>query len=123
MGLLSRAVERIRSITTDDDVMDDDPATSADRGLAPIDQTEDRRRARLQGRVSALTLPTESAVTGLVVELTDRTGSINLVFVGRKAIPGIECGTTLRVEGLVSTRNDRRVMYNPFYEIVPRRER
>ena len=61
-------------------------------------------------------------MTALVVEIADRSGSAQLVFVGRKAVPGIRCGVTLRARVRVSTTGAHRVIYNPAYEIVPRRD-
>ena len=122
MGLLTRVIERITSVTTDDDLSVDDATHATIEGLTPVAETLDRHRATVQGRVRGLTLPTAGSVTALIVDLADRTGSVNLVFIGRQAIPGIECGVMLRVEGLVSTQGGTRVMYNPVYEIVPSRE-
>ena len=123
MGLLSRVVERIKSVAEDDDlVVDDGRIEDGDDGIVSISETVDRHRATVQGRVRALTLPTTTAVTALVVEVADSTGPIQLVFVGRKAIPGIECGVILRAHGRVSIRRGHRIMYNPAYEIIPRRE-
>lgn len=90
--------------------------------MRQIADTADRERAVVMGRVNTMTLPTADTVPALQVELTDRTGSLELVFTGRKAIPGIECGVTLRVEGRISVDGRRRVMHNPAYEIVPGRE-
>lgn len=123
MGLLSKVVDRIRSVASDEDITDDDHRPDdPDDGVVRIVGTTDRHRATVQGRVRALTLPTTTAVTALVVELADSTGSIQLVFVGRKAIPGIECGVRLRAHGRVSIRRGHRFMYNPAYEIVPSRD-
>ena len=123
MGLLSKVVDRIKSVTADDDfVVEDGRVDDPDDGTIRIVEVVDRHRATVQGRVRALTLPTTTAVTALVVEVADSTGAIQLVFVGRKAIPGIECGVTLRAHGRVSIRRGHRIMYNPAYEIVPHRE-
>ncbi|MGA8046172.1 MAG: OB-fold nucleic acid binding domain-containing protein [Dermatophilaceae bacterium] len=123
MGLLNKVVDRIRSVAADDDLVVDDRRTGdPDDGISRIGDTVDRHRASVQGRVRALTLPTTTAVTALVVEVADSTGAIQLVFVGRKAIPGIECGVTLRAHGRVSIRRGHRLMYNPAYEIVPHRD-
>lgn len=120
VGLLGRALERIRSVAADDD-----PAPAADLppppGTTLIADTTDRQRATVQGRVSALTLPTAGSVPALVIDVTDASGSMELVFVGRRSIPGIETGVILRATGRVSLDTPRRVMYNPAYEIVPRR--
>ena len=123
MGLLNKVVDRIRSVAADDDLVVDDRRTAdPDDGTIRVADTVDRHRATVQGRVRALTLPTTTAVTALVVEVADSTGPIQLVFVGRKAIPGIECGVILRAHGRVSIRRGHRVMYNPAYEIVPHRD-
>lgn len=121
VGLLNRVLERIRSVAADDD-----PAPAAadlppPAGTTLIADTTDRQRATVQGRVSALTLPTAGSVPALVIDITDPSGSMELVFVGRRAIPGIETGVILRATGRVSLDIPRRVMYNPAYEIVPRR--
>jgi hypothetical protein len=123
MGLLNRVVERLKSVTTEDDPSVADAATTPpDADAVPIAEAVDRRRTTIQGRVRSLTLPTTTSVTALVVEITDQSGAAQLVFVGRKAVPGIRCGVTLRAHGRVSIRGAHRIIYNPVYEIVPRRE-
>lgn len=122
MGLFSRVVESIKGVAVDDDFTVDDHLPDLTAGTSPIAQTQDRERATVQGRVRMLTLPTAASVTALIVEIADGTGSMRLVFVGRKAIPGIDCGVVLRAQGRVSVKEGLRVIYNPSYEIVPRRE-
>lgn len=119
MGLFNRVIDRIRA-SSSADPFGEPPAPEA--GITPIGETCDRRRAVIRGRVQALGRPGDDRVTALDVELADRTGVVHLRFLGRTAIPGLECGVVLTAEGLVSTRGSRRVMYNPIYEIVPRRE-
>lgn len=124
MGLYTRVVERIKSVAQDDDPMvDDGPDDRADESVVPIAATVDRQRATIQGRVRSLTLPTTTSVTALLVEIVDQSGPAQLVFVGRKSVPGIRCGVTLRARGRVSIQGSHRIVYNPAYEIVPRRDR
>lgn len=47
---------------------------------------------------------------------------IRLVWLGRRQVPGISAGTSLRFEGMVSLRNGIPTMYNPRYEIVGKQE-
>jgi RecG-like helicase len=124
MGLFSRVVERLKSVATDDDdpVLEDGLEEHTDE-VVRIADTADRERATIQGRVRSLTLPTTTSVTALLVEIADQSGPAQLVFVGRKAVPGIRCGVTLRATGRVSIQGSHRIVYNPAYEIVPRRER
>ena len=44
-----------------------------------------------------------------------------LVWLGRRAIPGIEPGRELNVRGRVALRDGRKVIYNPYYELEIRR--
>lgn len=119
MGLFNRAVDRIRSAATGPDLSGN--ASVADAGLTEIAATRDRARARVRGRIESVSPPTSAGVSALDVEIADRTGTLHLLFVGRPAIPGINPGIELTVEGLVSSQAGRRVMYNPSYEIVPRK--
>lgn len=51
-------------------------------------------------------------------ELFDGTDTIELVWLGRRRIPGIESGRTLRVQGrLGKLDNGSKAIYNPHYEI------
>ncbi|MFI5085308.1 MAG: hypothetical protein ACHP7K_05205 [Actinomycetales bacterium] len=47
---------------------------------------------------------------------------IRLVWLGRRRVPGIEAGTAVRFEGMVSMRDGLPTMYNPRYEIIGKQE-
>jgi hypothetical protein len=55
----------------------------------------------------------------LEAELFDGTGSITLVFLGRRRIAGIEPGRSLSAEGRLALRDGRKVIFNPFYTLEP----
>jgi hypothetical protein len=40
------------------------------------------------------------------------------VFLGRRAVPGIEPGTQLRAEGMIGKHNGRLAVINPVYELL-----
>ena len=42
---------------------------------------------------------------------------VTLVWLGRRQILGIEPGRQLTARGRIAMRDDRKVMYNPFYEL------
>jgi hypothetical protein len=44
--------------------------------------------------------------------------SITVVFLGRRAVPGIAPGTEMVVEGTVGSHQGRMAMLNPAYEIL-----
>ena len=54
----------------------------------------------------------------LEVELRDGSGAVTLVWLGRRQIPGIDCGQTLKVWGRISCHEGRRLVYNPRYELM-----
>jgi hypothetical protein len=60
--------------------------------------------------------PRASAAT-LEAELFDGSEGITLVWLGRRQIPGIEPGRTVKASGRIGVRNGRKVLYNPYYEL------
>ncbi len=79
-----------------------------------------RLRATVCGTVTTVTLRPQGDVPALEAELSDGTGSLVLVWLGRRSIPGVEPGARLRVEGFVACRDARKMLYNPRYELAPR---
>jgi len=69
------------------------------------------------GRLRSVEYGPQDAAATLEAELFDGTEGVTLVWMGRRRIPGIEPGRTLRVRGRLSVRDGRKVIYNPFYEI------
>lgn len=89
-------------------------------GCTAVRDLQDRRRAQVFGVVRSVILRPRQNVPALEAELYDGTGSMLVVWLGRRRIAGIDPGRRLRLEGLVSTRNGHAVMYNPRYELAPR---
>ncbi len=69
------------------------------------------------GRLRSVELCPRQAVASLEAELFDGTEGITLVWLGRRRIPGIEPGRTLRASGRVAVRDGQKVLYNPYYEL------
>lgn len=89
-------------------------------GLVPIAEAPDRRRVVVQGTLKTVTLRPRGGVPALEAELYDGTGSISVVWLGRRRIGGIAPGTGIRVEGRIGVQDGGRVMYNPRYDLRPR---
>ncbi|HEY5880000.1 MAG TPA: OB-fold nucleic acid binding domain-containing protein [Nakamurella sp.] len=111
----------IRKFTRDDDEVD------ADRLSGEADASGAVRAGiccqgevvKLQGRLRYVDLrPTDSLAT-LVAELYDGTEGVQLIWLGRRSIPGIEPGRTVKVRGRVAIRDGRKVIYNPDYDLLP----
>lgn len=87
------------------------------RGCTALAELADRRRAVVSGVLRSVTVPPRGSVPALLAELYDGTGSLDVVWLGRRRIGGIEPGRRLRLEGMVCVRDGRPVMYDPRYEL------
>ena len=54
----------------------------------------------------------------LEVVLVDQTGAISVVFLGRRAIAGLDVGTRMSVEGMVGVHKARLAILNPSYRLL-----
>ncbi|WP_040160700.1 OB-fold nucleic acid binding domain-containing protein [Mobilicoccus massiliensis] len=89
-------------------------------GATSIAQAPDRESVDVGGVVRSLTHPPASVgPLELVVSLYDGTGALDVVWLGRRAIPGIRPGVHLRVQGRITYRAGVRTMFNPRYELLP----
>ncbi|WP_168581368.1 OB-fold nucleic acid binding domain-containing protein [Gephyromycinifex aptenodytis] len=89
-------------------------------GATHVRDVQERSLADLSGVIRTLTHTCSSNPPHLAVELFDGTGSVQLVWLGRRAIRGIEPGVYLRAHGRVTRRAGVLTIYNPRYEILPR---
>ncbi|XBH23083.1 OB-fold nucleic acid binding domain-containing protein [Jonesiaceae bacterium BS-20] len=86
-------------------------------GVSPISEATNRSHGSYGGIVRSLVLRPQSGTQTLEVELYDGSGALDLVWLGRRKIAGIEPGSRMRVTGLVTIQNGRPVMFNPRYEL------
>jgi len=89
-------------------------------GAVPIRTCEDRQQVSLTGAISAVTITPRAGHPALEVELRDGSGAVTLVWLGRRQIPGIDPGQTLKVWGRISCHEGKRLIYNPRYELLAR---
>jgi amino acid transporter len=77
-----------------------------------------RRRVTVSGKVRSVRVaPLHDAPT-LELVLVDATGSISVVFLGRRNIAGINVGTRMIVEGTVGVHQARLAIMNPSYQLL-----
>lgn len=91
--------------------------TSDSEGATPIKKCTARSRACVAGTLRTVTLRPRGGAPALEAELYDGSDVIDLVWLGRRRIAGIEPGRLVRAEGLVSVQDGRKVMFNPRYEL------
>lgn len=77
-----------------------------------------RQRTRIAGKIRSVTVQRGDAASNLECTISDGTGTLLLVFQGRPAVPGIENGARLVVEGMVGSWESTLAIMNPDYEIV-----
>lgn len=87
-------------------------------GATPIGELTDRERVTVQGTVSVVTLNPGERHRWLEADLTDGSGSVTLIWMGRRTIAGVDPGRQLRAEGLVNRTGDTSVIYNPKYKLL-----
>lgn len=94
---------------------------AARMGCTPMSDLVDRQQATVSGTVRAVTLRPRVNVPALVIDLYDGSRTINLVWLGRRTIKGIDPGTYLRASGRVTWCKGVPTIFNPAYEIAPAR--
>lgn len=116
--------ERIRDLARTDSQLEAAEIrerTLSDSGAADACTREivERSRAKVAGCIRCITMPPRQSVPVLVAELFDGERSVNLVWVGRRRIAGIDPGVFLVAEGRVAKVKGHATIFNPTYQIVP----
>ncbi|MFC7497409.1 MULTISPECIES: OB-fold nucleic acid binding domain-containing protein [unclassified Nocardioides] len=105
--------------STDQEVRDLRKAHHAEPSHTRIGEAPDRERVRLRGTLQTVTLRPRGGVPALEAELSDGTGVITIVWLGRRRITGIGPGRSLSVEGRIGQQGGQRILFNPRYELIP----
>ena len=87
-------------------------------GTVAIGDLIGRRRAKVAGRIRSMRIQPGQQTTNLEVVVTDDTGDVTVIFMGRPEIPGIEPGTRLTAEAMVAERGNELTMTNPVIELI-----
>jgi hypothetical protein len=87
-------------------------------GATAVAACTDRVPVTVLGTVKSLTIRPRAGVPALEAELYDGSGTVTLVWLGRRAIAGLGPGRQLRATGRITTAEGRRLIYNPRYEMT-----
>lgn len=118
-GLWKRMATALSQTTQD--IEDDELQKSTGKlGATRISDLQNRELADVSGVIKTMTLPPVGTVPALTAELYDGTGTLTLIWLGRRAIVGVEPGIYLRATGRVTYRRGLATVFNPVYEILPR---
>jgi hypothetical protein len=115
-GWLSRTLQRL---TADDQTIDAQElrAESASAGCEPVVSCRKGAVVTVTGRLKSVVYTPRETVPTLEAELFDGSGSVTLVWLGRRRIAGIEPGRSLTARGRFAAVEGKRVIYNPWYEL------
>src|SRR5438046_9887900 len=113
---LRRILDRVTS-TSEELEAQELQEESRDRGAKSLRACHTGEKVTVSGTVKALTLRPVGGVPALEAELYDGSGTVRLVWLGRRRIKGIDPGRTLSVHGRVTQQAGDRVMFNPSYEL------
>ena len=86
-------------------------------GCVPINEAPDRELVTVQGTLRTVTLRPRGGVPALEAELYDGSGTITVLWLGRRRIGGIFPGRSIRVTGRIGVHDGVRVMFNPRYDL------
>ncbi len=87
----------------------------------PIAELTPRTEATVVGEITCVSVvPRNGGAPWLEATITDGTGSLTVLWTGRRRIPGIKPGQRLMVSGRGSARGrgSRLLIYNPKYELL-----
>ena len=109
----------LRRLTSEVDELDaDDLSEDAEQaGAQRAAECACGQEVTVFGRLRSVEFCPQDADASLEAELFDGTEGVTLIWLGRRRIPGIEPGRTMRVRGRIALREGRKVLYNPYYEI------
>ncbi|MGH3387000.1 MAG: OB-fold nucleic acid binding domain-containing protein [Nocardioidaceae bacterium] len=116
-GRLRRALRRLGSSQQDLEDRDLQRDVATTTGCMRVADAVDRDRVALTGTLRHVTLRPRSGTPALEAELYDGSGSVTIVWLGRRRIAGIQPGAALVVHGRISTTGGEQIMYNPRYEL------
>ncbi|HEY4609126.1 MAG TPA: amino acid permease [Ilumatobacteraceae bacterium] len=87
-------------------------------GRTRIADLASRQRSTVAGRVRAFRVQPWGGNPALECTLADETGSITVVFFGRREIGGVRLGTIMTVTGVAGEHHGMRAILNPEYAII-----
>lgn len=90
---------------------------AAQHGCVPCGTVFRGQMVSISGRLRTVCYTPRTNLPALEAELYDGSDVVTLVWLGRRHIAGIEPGRQLTARGRIAVRDDRKVIYNPHYEL------
>lgn len=96
-------------------------ALVAETDVTPLDEITLRTTQHVLGEIESVRVVPRANADAVEATISDGTGLVTLVFLGRRRIPGISPGRRLIAEGVPAKSGMRVLMYNPRYTLLTAR--
>ncbi|MEV7416119.1 OB-fold nucleic acid binding domain-containing protein [Streptomyces sp. NPDC089919] len=117
-GRFRRMLERLS--TSQEELLSAELQEDAEAaGCTRIGDCHDRQIVKVTGTLRTVTLRPRAGVPALEAELFDGSAALDVVWLGRRSIVGIEPGRKMIASGRIAMSHGRRVLFNPKYELRP----
>jgi RecG-like helicase len=91
--------------------------TKKKSGCQLVQQAQRGQCVNVTGRLRTVVYTPRTNLPTLEADLYDGSDVVTLVWLGRRHIAGIEPGRAVIARGRVAIRDNRKVIYNPYYEL------
>jgi hypothetical protein len=92
-------------------------AESVASGCTPVREARRGQFVTVTGRLRTVVYTPRTNLPTLEADLYDGSDLVTLVWLGRRQIAGIEPGRAVKARGRMAIRDERKVIYNPYYEL------
>ena len=120
VNVLKKLRERLTTSTTDLDAQKLRAFCATRTNCTPIGDLQPRQKAEVVGQITTVRIVPHVGSPWLEATLVDGTGTMVVMWTGRRRIPGITPGRRLALIGRAGKFGSRRrlVVYNPAYELL-----
>jgi hypothetical protein len=84
-----------------------------------IGECQPGAQVEVVGSIRSVSVAPSTKSPALEIQLYDGSGVVSVVWMGRRTIPGIVAGRTVKVCGRLTCNTDRPIIFNPRYELRP----
>lgn len=85
----------------------------------PINQCANGEKVVVAGTIRSVQLRPVASLPAFEIEVYDGTGSVAVVWIGRRSILGVEAGRRIVVSGRLTCISSGPTIFNPRYELKP----
>lgn len=114
MSLLSRFAKTRAQLEADES-----RAVAEAEQTQPISQCSNGEKVVVAGTVRSVQLRPLASLPAFEIEVYDGTGSVAVVWIGRRSITGVEAGRRIVVSGRLTCISSGPTIFNPRYQLKP----